>query len=87
MMKTLLNLLILNVFLHITHGEAPRGHMQPMGSHQDPHHGIPMMGYFPSPGVFYHNFVKTSQPLLLRGAMDHEGAFPAFKKWTDEYFR
>ncbi|KAL5004588.1 hypothetical protein ScPMuIL_018044 [Solemya velum] len=45
-----------------------------------------MTGMFPEPRVFYENFVKPGQPLLLRDALNSI-EFPAFQKWTDHYLR
>ncbi|XP_021351709.1 lysine-specific demethylase 8-like isoform X2 [Mizuhopecten yessoensis] len=67
------------------HGDGyPPGHLLPLGSHQPPQGGIPMMGKFPSPWVFYEEFVKQSQPLVMRKVLMGSD-IPAFDKWTDAY--
>lgn len=43
-----------------------------------------MMGKFPSPWVFFDEFVSQSRPLLMKKALIHED-IPAFHKWTDHY--
>ncbi|XP_033750165.1 tRNA wybutosine-synthesizing protein 5-like [Pecten maximus] len=68
-----------------THGTGnPPGHLEPLGSHMPPEEGVPMMGKFPSPWVFYEDFVKQSQPLVMRKVL-LSGDIPAFQKWTDAY--
>lgn len=62
------------------------GHLKPLGSHLPPSGGVTMTGMFPEPRVFYENFVKPGQPLLLRDALNSI-EFPAFQKWTDHYLR
>ena len=63
---------------------APRGHLQPLGSHTDPE-PVPEFtrDNYPTPEEFWKNFVKPSKPAVFRGgAKDWTG----FTKWTDEYF-
>ncbi|XP_071090330.1 bifunctional peptidase and arginyl-hydroxylase JMJD5-like [Haliotis cracherodii] len=66
-------------------GETLKGHQQPLGSHAPPL-GVTFIGKFSSPGVFYENFVKESQPLLMKSPL-LDTPFPAFEKWTDDFLR
>ncbi|XP_069137666.1 uncharacterized protein [Argopecten irradians] len=75
-----------SLFLPSDGAGNPPGHLEPLGSHRPPEEGIPMMGKFPSPWVFYHDFVKQSQPLVMRKVLTSaSGDIPAFNKWTDAY--
>ena len=43
-------------------------------------------GKFPPPTVFFHHFMKGSEPLHMSGVLN-ETNYPAFNKWTDDYLR
>jgi len=66
-------------------GTFPKGHLQPLGSHQDPDNTlIDELHEIPSSKVFWEKYVKPSKAVVLRGAATHS---PAFTKWTDEYLK
>ncbi|XP_067665099.1 uncharacterized protein [Haliotis asinina] len=73
------------LMLKFASGETLKGHQQPLGSHAPPL-GVTLIGKFSSPGVFYQNFVKEGQPLLMKSPL-LDNPFPAFEKWTDEFLR
>ncbi|XP_062602952.1 bifunctional peptidase and arginyl-hydroxylase JMJD5-like [Saccostrea cucullata] len=86
MMKS--NILAL-VLMAVALGEViatPPGHLKPLGSHMDPIGGIPVTGKFPSPWVFHEEFVKKSQPLVMRKVLERDN-IPAYRLWTDKYLR
>ncbi|XP_022331273.2 bifunctional peptidase and (3S)-lysyl hydroxylase JMJD7-like [Crassostrea virginica] len=63
-----------------------RGHMKPLGSHQDPMGGIPVTGKFPSPWVFYQEFIMAGKPLVMKKVLEKDD-IPAYHLWTDKYLR
>lgn len=63
-----------------------KGHLKPLGSHQDPIGGIPVTGKFPSPWVFYQDFVLAGKPLVMKKVLEKDN-IPAYRLWTDEYLR
>ena len=63
-----------------------RGHMKPLGSHQDPIGGIPVTGKFPSPWVFYQEFIMAGKPLVMKKVLEKDD-IPAYHLWTDKYLR
>ncbi|XP_061166531.1 bifunctional peptidase and arginyl-hydroxylase JMJD5-like [Saccostrea echinata] len=65
---------------------SPPGHLKPLGGHRDPIGGIPVTGKFPSPWVFHEEFVKKSQPLVMRKVLEKDN-IPAYRLWTDKYLR
>lgn len=58
------------------------GHLQPIGSHGQIV-AVESLNHFPSPSVFFWEYVNASKPLLIRGGAKIS---PAFTRWTDEYF-
>lgn len=63
-----------------------KGHLKPLGSHQDPVGGIPVTGKFPSPWVFYQEFVLPGKPLVMKKVLEKDN-IPAYRLWTDDYLR
>ncbi|XP_061166543.1 bifunctional peptidase and arginyl-hydroxylase JMJD5-like [Saccostrea echinata] len=64
----------------------PPGHLKPLGGHRDPTGEILVMRNFPSPWVFHEEFVKKSQPLVMRKVLEKDN-IPAYQLWTDKYLR
>lgn len=79
-------LLLLCVFLNVVQGNSdhPPGHLQPLGSHQNPEEPITELHEAPSPQYFFENFVKPGKPVLFKAAAKK---MPSFSLWTDEYLR
>ncbi|XP_065842243.1 tRNA wybutosine-synthesizing protein 5-like isoform X2 [Oscarella lobularis] len=79
-------LLTLYVFLVASRAdrEFPRGHLQPLGSHQPSEGSIRELDAIPSSETFYNDFIHSSRPVLLRNAL--RSSFP-LEKWTDDYLK
>ncbi|KAK3097139.1 hypothetical protein FSP39_006723 [Pinctada imbricata] len=60
------------------------GHLKPLGGHAKQLGGIPYMGHFPSPNVFYTEFVEEARPLVMSRALEVDD-YPAYKLWTDVF--
>ena len=58
------------------------GHLKPFGEGK-PSHRIQEVNGFPTPEEFFNSNVKPLVPLKMKGAAM---LFPAFHKWTDDYF-
>nr|XP_002737753.2 PREDICTED: lysine-specific demethylase 8-like [Saccoglossus kowalevskii] len=69
-------------FCHCT--EHPRGHLQPLGSHQPPEGDIEKIDVIPPPDVFYNKYIKRSKPVIFKDAAK---ALPGFSLWNDDYLR
>lgn len=64
--------------------DPPLGHLKPLGSHQPPESPITVIHSIPSPKDFFENYVKTSKPVLFKGAAK---SIPPYELWTDNYLR
>ncbi|XP_046562649.1 bifunctional peptidase and arginyl-hydroxylase JMJD5-like [Haliotis rubra] len=64
---------------------APPGHNLPLGSHTTPLE-VPVVDKFPTPKVFFEEYLRKSRPLVIRAIMNLT-TFPAVVKWTDDFFR
>ena len=64
--------------------QAPKGHLQPLGSHQPPEKFLETKKEVPQPEQFFKNYVLPGVPLLFKGAAK---TIPAYSKWSDEYLR
>ncbi|XP_067665100.1 bifunctional peptidase and (3S)-lysyl hydroxylase JMJD7-like [Haliotis asinina] len=63
----------------------PPGHNLPFGSHTTPLE-VPVVDKFPTPKVFFDEYLDKSRPLVIRAIMNVT-TFPAVEKWTDDFFR
>ena len=74
---------ILPTLLHATENiEIRKGHLKPFGSINS----VLKVGEsegFPDPKTFFHEYVLTKTPVVMRNAAK---VSPAFERWTDEYF-
>lgn len=64
--------------------QVPKGHLQPLGSHQPPDEFLEIAQEVPKPEHFFNRYVLPGVPLLFKGAAK---SIPAYSKWTDEYLR
>ena len=83
MLSLSVSLLILLVKLSAEASRIP-GHRQPFGEHMAAM-GVPVIGKFSSPPVFYGHFVKANKPLQMKSALT-EANHPGLG-WTDEFLR
>lgn len=65
-------------------GEHPQGHLQPLGSHQDPEGVIASTDVVPNAKDFFERNALPGEPLLLKGAAKK---MHAYSRWTDDYLR
>lgn len=64
--------------------QNPKGHLQPLGSHQQPGSPVKSVEDVPTPEDFFNNYAFPGVPLLFKGAAKR---IPAYSKWTDEYMK
>ncbi|XP_077998630.1 jmjC domain-containing protein A-like isoform X2 [Glandiceps talaboti] len=79
--------LALNIHLCVignTSSSHPKGHLQPLGSHQPAEGHVEVLEVIPSPKQFYENYVKASKPVIFKGAAKMS---PGFNLWSDDYLR
>lgn len=65
-------------------GEHPQGHLQPLGSHQDPEGVIASTDVVPNAKDFFERNALPGEPLLLKSAAKK---MHAYSRWTDDYLR
>lgn len=65
-------------------GKHPRGHLKPLGSHQDPEGVIASSDVVPNAKDFFERNALPGEPLLLKGAAKK---MHAYSRWTDDYLR
>ena len=61
-----------------------QGHLQPLGSHQDPEGHVQEINGFLEPLTFFREFVNKSKAVLFKGACQR---FKATRQWNDNFLR